>query len=461
MSKRGKRSEKISESESASEKSESSSQSSSEGSRTDKWKNEFTSSSEHESEEKSENSEESEENNNFSDLVEYPFSKTPKTDTWAFNRLIKETIDNKILVWMVGFDGKELIFYHGRLNGKIIVDTKEVELNQSGKNIQEQALQQARHAYMIKYRNGYHPIGEAAAYNFKAMKGVPYTESSRLNFPVAICHKMDGMRATFREGKLWTYTNKNVYFQEKLEKEIQKFLVYLPYGSVPDGELYIHGVEFTKLMSIIKRIKNKHKDANKIEYHVFDIDYHDTKGATFERRYRMLKQGYEKFYEDMGGKTRIKLVPIHIVTCRKAIRKYHKRFISEGYEGTVIRKRANGADPDSAQYKSSLYVYARRANMLKYKDTQDAEGKIVGVYEGTGKHKGAIMFKVKAENGQTFGVTLMGSLEKRRELWLNNPKKVIGKYITYKYDSLSPDGIPRFAVGKSLRDKDEETGEYE
>ena len=46
-----------------------------------------------------------------------------------------------------------------------------------------------------------------------------------------------------------------------------------------------------------------------------------------------------------------------------------------------------------------------------------------------------------------------GTLEERGKMFKNG-KKYVGKMLTVKYQELSEDGIPRFPVGKSVREID-------
>ena len=89
------------------------------------------------------------------------------------------------------------------------------------------------------------------------------------------------------------------------------------------------------------------------------------------------------------------------------------------------------------------------------------EAEIVDVYEGKGTQKGAIMFVVKNKHKipgtkkrseiETFKVGLKGSVKTRQEM-MDSSKDYIGKLITYSYQNLTAYGVPRFPVGKSIRD---------
>ena len=118
---------------------------------------------------------------------------------------------------------------------------------------------------------------------------------------------------------------------------------------------------------------------------------------------------------------------------------YHKMFMQQGYEGTMIRDR------------NSVYEIGKRSNyLLKYKDFQTEEYPIVDVKEGSGREKGAAIWICKTGE-QYFSVKPEGTLEQRRE-YLNNKEKYIGKELTVRFQNLTALGVPRFPVGVSFRD---------
>ena len=62
-------------------------------------------------------------------------------------------------VWMIGFNGVNLFSIHGLVSGKKQYTTSDVTLNNSGKNMQQQAHQDARTKWLVKNRTGYRVLG--------------------------------------------------------------------------------------------------------------------------------------------------------------------------------------------------------------------------------------------------------------------------------------------------------------
>ena len=116
-------------------------------------------------------------------------------------------------------------------------------------------------------------------------------------------------------------------------------------------------------------------------------------------------------------------------------------FMKEGHEGTILRN-------IDAPYE----IKKRSKNLQKYKDFQDEEFKIIDFTEGKGVEKGLILWICETKEGNTFTVRPKGTHEERRTLYKNG-KKYIGKKLTVIFQEYTKDGIPRFPVGKTIRDK--------
>jgi ATP-dependent DNA ligase len=208
-------------------------------------------------------------------------------------------------------------------------------------------------------------------------------------------------------------------------------LAVLKDGEILDGELYSHGdITFQELCSLIKNEKNP--DIDKVTRYIKFYNYDRCDPVPFVRRAsRLAEHGH------------IKRVPTYRVQNEAEMFEYHRQFVEDGFEGTMLR--SGGDDPYRFQYRS--------ASLLKYKDFLDAEFVIVGAAEGVGKSVGQATFMCTTENGKTFGCRCKGTDEMRREQWTNRAS-YMGKKLTVKYQTLSDDGIPVFPVGIAVRDTD-------
>lgn len=93
----------------------------------------------------------------------------------------------------------------------------------------------------------------------------------------------------------------------------------------------------------------------------------------------------------------------------------------------------------------SEYIGTRSDTLLKVKTFFDEEATVIGHLEGSGKYKGVISsLQCQLPNGKTFQVSGLTDKEK-----VDPPK--IGTQITFKYQELTPDGIPRFPSYVGIR----------
>jgi DNA ligase-1 len=112
---------------------------------------------------------------------------------------------------------------------------------------------------------------------------------------------------------------------------------------------------------------------------------------------------------------------------------------TSGYEGTMARN----AD--------SLYEYKRSYNLQKIKEFDDAEFKITGVKAGRGRMAECAIFTCTTLKGDLFDCKMEGSLDVLKDI-LKNPRSVIGKMLTVRYQGLTNGNLPRFPIGVSVRD---------
>jgi DNA ligase-1 len=79
------------------------------------------------------------------------------------------------------------------------------------------------------------------------------------------------------------------------------------------------------------------------------------------------------------------------------------------------------------------------------------EFEIIGFHEGEGDDIGTVIWECKIDDLKIFSVKPKGSREIRRDYFLN-AANYIGKKLTVIYQEMTADGIPRFPVGKEIRD---------
>jgi ATP-dependent DNA ligase len=168
--------------------------------------------------------------------------------------------------------------------------------------------------------------------------------------PVFAQPKLDGMRAfSIEDDTLISRQNKSIDTLSHLNSEIS---ILRNCGiKIPDGEVYAHGISFQENMKLIK--KYRPGETENVKFHIYD----QISNKSFEKRYLELEDVFlfNKF-------SCLTLVPTYRITSENELIEYHQKFISEGYEGSIIRY---GEEP----YK----VNGRSSNLLKYKDFKDMD----------------------------------------------------------------------------------------
>jgi len=114
----------------------------------------------------------------------------------------------------------------------------------------------------------------------------------------------------------------------------------------------------------------------------------------------------------------------------------------------LLRVEALGGEGLMLREPGSNYVVGRSTTLLKVKSFQDAEARVVGHAPGAGKHKGRVgALVVELADGTRFNVgTGMSDAER------TSPPK-LGAIITFRYQELSDDGVPRFPVVRRRADR--------
>jgi DNA ligase-1 len=225
--------------------------------------------------------------------------------------------------------------------------------------------------------------------------------------------KLDGVRA-YWNGKEFISRLGNKFFAPE-------WLTKIMPSTQLDGELWMGRKMFQTTVSIVRR-QDMPKEWNKIMYRVFDLP---TSKDIFEERMKILYDMNVPWFHDR--------LPISVVnqercTSAKHLKSELARLEKLGAEGVMLRQ------------PGSLYEGNRSSTLLKVKSFFDDEATVIGHEPGAGRHKGRLGAVLLKWKGKTFKAGT-GFSDKERE----NPPAV-GSKVTFRYQELSTDGIPRFPV---------------
>lgn len=408
-------------------------------------------------------------------IVDY--SSFPIYSSWQLAVLYKEDTKGSQRCWVVQFDSEKLLMKYGVVGGSIQTAEKEV-IPKGGKTLVQQAFQEAKNLYKNKYDDNYRPCVQGVIQNTVKNPALAETweEGIVLNFPVSIQPKYDGIRylvSKDKAGKLTCRTRNNLeikYFS-KIREILDRFFIYLPEGTEIDGELYAFGYPFEFLSSVIRTVNFEHSYTDIISYMVFDINI--PQRYPFEVRYSILFNAFERLKEEIGEQFKVVFVPTYIINREEDLMPCHDYFVSQGFEGAMIRKNSNVENylerigdgsldemkifntEERKRIYSSVYRAGRTKNLLKMKMFKEDECLIISAKEGSGKEEGCIIFGLIDKKGNIISVHPKGTLEGRKMIYkdyLENRQKYYYKEYTIKFFELTSKGVPRFPVGLRMRD---------
>lgn len=265
----------------------------------------------------------------------------------------------------------------------------------------------------------------------KAMLAKKYQDSyADYEEGVLASPKLDGMRAMTPKEAMWSRGGKEITTMDHIRKSLKTILNQGKYSHIiPDGELYVHDKGAENFQTIIKAVKKYRPGVSElVEYHIYDLVMENVPAG---QRFDI----YSSLFKDLPG---IVLVPQYLCHSKKEVDKYHEMFLAQGYEGTMVKN------------SKSLYRQnARSSDLLKLKDFQDAEYKIVDVVPMDNRPECGVMV-LQDDRGVKFKATPKGDYT-TRVAYLSNKTAFIGKMGTVTFFSLTDDGIPRFPVFKAVR----------
>ena len=366
----------------------------------------------------------------------------------------------------------DIVTEHGQLGGKLVTSCETVT---EGKNLgkknattaQQQAEAQAKSEWNTKLtRKGYvEELARAQAGENNGAGGIrPMLAKSfddhghKLKYPCYAQPKLDGIRCIAVVGDggkvtLWTREQKPIVAVPRIAEMVEA--MKLPVGTVLDGELYNHALkdDFEQIASCVrKQYEASPEEQALIQYHVYDLPRHAglPADAHFGDRATMLSLF-------PWGNTVVH-VETRLIRTPALLQDYRQLCQRNGYEGAMAR--------GLAPYEEGK----RSAQLLKMKEFLEGEFEIAGVYEGVGKMAGLGLFccsmepvtryltpeearaAVDACKYPYFGCKLEGELEGLRK-YLQDESTWKGKKLTVKYFSFTnKNKVPRFPVGKSIRD---------
>lgn len=193
-----------------------------------------------------------------------------------------------------------------------------------------------------------------------------------------------------------------------------------------DGELWGGRGRFEQTVGIVARITPRDDDWRTLHFMVFDLPEH---GGTFTERVAAMRalqssrsNAHWRVIEQRRGSTEL------------ALQRQLEQLVQAGGEGLVLHRG------------DALYRSGRSGDLLKFKQFQDAEAKVLAHVPGEGRNEGRLgALRVQTPDGRIFHLGTGFSDAER-----NNPPP-IGSWVTYRHRGLTDKGLPRFATYLRVR----------
>jgi len=342
--------------------------------------------------------------------------------------LYKKDSKGKIREWTICTIDDELIQKSGIVDCKLVEHNKLCKSKNVGKSNSttgsEQAILEMESLIKSKLSEGYFNTKDEAE-NEQVILPMLASDYNKFSKKIDwnncwVQPKLDGMRclAFCNDGDV-SLMSRDGKIIENMGHIIESLKMIKGY-CVLDGELYIHGRSFQENMKLIK--KYRQGETELIQYHVYDL-------ACAEDKFRIRNGELQVL---TNGISNIEIVDTYMVGCESDVMHYHNIFLSEGYEGSIIRHSNKGYEIDK-----------RSQSLLKLKDFEDIDAEIIDITPNDSNPlHGTPLLKY---NSSTFKAGVKMSHEDRIDL-LAKKHLYIGKLANIRFFEWTDDGNPRFPV---------------
>jgi DNA ligase-1 len=377
----------------------------------------------------------------------YGVEKNGKTKAWAA----------RVFVDMLNGNATAEIEY-GQLDGKKQTTTREyTEGKNLGKKNETTPLQQCMSETKRKWQDkmekeGYSLVqpssesstttsGDGKVFPMLAHTYEPLSSKNKKSdivFPCYVQPKLDGLRCIcyMSDGKVVAQSRTGSYFETVHHICAELWPVFLKNpGLVLDGELYTTDIPFEELAGLIKKKKLSETDMQRVQcikYHVYDVV---VENVPYSKR-------HDRIVGTIGGTKCYHLEVVHtqLIHTLGEFRQAFSEYVAAGYEGIMLRN------------VDGLYRENYRSHDLqKYKEFMESEYPIVGFKEAAGRDAGTVIWVCRTAEDREFSVRPRGTQEQRRK-WFQTGQQFVGKLLTVIYQELSELNVPRFPVGKAIRE---------
>jgi ATP-dependent DNA ligase len=260
--------------------------------------------------------------------------------------------------------------------------------------------------------------------------------------------KLDGIRmiahvTPSNNIELYSRTAKAFNGLENIERDTTNMLfkqnIYRPEQIYLDGEIYLHGKQLQSISGAVRGSSENSGDVerSKLKYFIFDCFLPSIPNMPQAERKELL----DKLFAS-GEYPSLVLVKGRVAHSDEEVKAIYNDYLKGGYEGAIARRLHRKYEPSKNNYHTDA--------LLKIKPFLDAEYQITDYTQGSGKDKGAVIFKLKTDTGKTFVAVPNMTYDRRKELFSQfktDPESFNQNYLnkmgTVQYSSISKLGVPQ------------------
>lgn len=274
-----------------------------------------------------------------------------------------------------------------------------------------------------------------ASGNVKCMLATDWQKIKKIEYPVLCEPKLDGVRCLLIvDGPRILFLSRSGKEYTTLGHIAHNLLGYVaeeaPDMFILDGEIYSDELTFQDILAAVKK---QREDSLKLKFRAYDLVSTESQ---IERKSE-LKLLIEKIDSPF-----IQEVEYFVVTSPDEVKSYHDRFVQAGNEGAILR------------LKDGLYAQGQRSReLLKVKEFDEKEFEVTAFEHGQRGVEDLIAVCL-ADNGKEFRAKMQGTLNQKLQIEVDYQEayeQEKDSKLTVKFFGLTSDGIPRFPIGKALR----------
>jgi ATP-dependent DNA ligase len=343
--------------------------------------------------------------------------------------LYKVTATGAIQQWSIMPQLNGLYIVYGQLGGALQEQKEDIEINQSGRSLDEQIEsritsrinKQLDKGYCYSIEEARLSVGLNASKLLKPMLA-QQLKNSKVDFKDCfVQYKYNGHRCLImgtEEGPVaYSRNGKQIHTIKHITDSID-----IPPGTILDGELYVHGMALQDAGSLIRKIQPGN---DKLDYIIYDTILNQNYG-----------QRLEKIMEYAYVSECVRVAPTWYPGGVDLDAQLHDA-IEMCYEGLILRTNDCGYEAGK-----------RSKSLIKVKKWLDSE---FLVYNIVPSKDGWAILECRHISGTCFRVSAPGTIEDKREI-LDNAENYIGRHVNVEFFEYTNDGVPFHPVAKYFRD---------